>query len=144
MNLCALLLTLVMAGYPHRTEAVCVTPAVAEAKGLSHAAGWYNGDEDKVYVVYSPQVSPDYVLAVLAHELVHADDLRIGTLVNGYPSFYSQTNTTYDIEHYARLVTHINGSWAINETFPDALPTAHETAHFRALGVLPSWSTKES
>jgi len=120
------------------SEAVCISPAEAEAMGMGHAFGWYDGYEDRLYV--QEGLSFYYSMEVVAHEAAHAHDLRLGTRVNGYPSFFSETHTGFDVEEYARMVTFVSGWWPRDEVFPDVVPSSEDYWAMHLAGWLPSWA----
>lgn len=106
------------------TEVVCVSEQYASSVGMEHAAGWYNGDTDTAYVI--DDLDFGYTQEVLAHEFAHAWDLKKGTKLNGYPSFFSETHTGFDVEEFARLQTLHLRVWPANEVYPDVIPTSSE------------------
>lgn len=107
-----------MLGAAGETEVVCVSPEEATIDG---AIGWYDGYEDTAYVVEG--LSFGYTQEVLWHELAHAWDLKKGTEVNGYPSFFSETHTGFDVEQFARLQTLWMGVWPNGEEWTDVVPS---------------------
>ena len=112
----------------------CVSEEYATSVGMEHAAGWYNGDIDEIFVIDS--LTFQYTREVLAHELAHQADLEKGTRINGYPSFFSETHTGFDVEEWARMITYVNGDWPTNEVFPDAIPTQEDIIAMRDAGWL--------
>ena len=96
--------------------------------------GWYDGYQDTAYVVQG--LGHRYTVEVLWHELAHAWDLKKGTELNGYPSFFSETHTGFDLESFARLQTLRLGVWPEGETYPDTVPTDAEWAAMGAAGWL--------
>ena len=126
---------------PDHTEAACIPQDEVQQFWQQNyladdpgAAGWYDGDQDKIFVVAG--YGFEYATQVFAHEAAHAHDLARGTAVNGYPSWWSETHTSFDVEEWARLVTYVNGDWPADEQFPDAIPTAEEIAAMRDAGWL--------
>ena len=120
-----------MLGVADDTGMYCVSPEYAEEAGMGHALGWYDGYEDAAYVVTGQTI--EYTAEILWHELAHAWDLKKGTELNGYPSFFSETHTGFDLEAFARLQTLHLRVWPEGEAFPDAVPTDAEwTAMGRA------------
>jgi hypothetical protein len=111
------LAALTMVGAAGETEIVCISPEAAEMADMGHAAGWYNGDIDVAFV--KDDLGFSYTRAVLFHELAHSWDLRKGTELNGYPSFFSETHTGFDAEEFARLQTYQLGEWPEAEAYPD-------------------------
>jgi len=124
----------VLAGQAGDTELVCAAEGDRIEHGMEHAAGWYNGDTDTAYVMND--MSLEYTIEVLEHELAHAWDLKKGTELNGYPSFFSETHTGFDIEQFARLQTLWRGVWPAEEVYPDVIPTEDEWARMEAAGWL--------
>ena len=123
-----------MLGAAGETEVVCVSPEYAAAVDMEHALGWYNGYEDRAYVVEG--LSYGYTQEVLWHELAHAWDLKKGTEVNGYPSFFSETHTAFDLEQFARLQTLWLGVFPEDEVYHDTVPTDGEWRKMYAAGWL--------
>lgn len=137
MSLSALLCSMAlvfMSPHAGETSLACISPEAAEAEGMGHAAGWYNGDTDTAFVVEGLGLS--YSVDVLWHELAHSWDLRKGTELNGHPSFFSETHTGFSVEEFARLQTLHLGVWPEAEEFPDVIPTAEEWAVMENAGWL--------
>lgn len=95
---------------------------------------YYNGDVN--HITISDNLTLEYTVEVLWHEFAHAWDLQKGTELNGYPSFFSETHTGFDVEQFARLQTLYLGEWPEGETFPDTIPTEAEFAQMAAAGWL--------
>ena len=95
----------------------CISQDAADA-AVPGAAGWYDGDTNDIYVV--DNLTFAYTRQVLAHEVAHEADLTKGTELNGYPSFFSETHTGFDVEEWARMVTYTDGVWPTDERYPDA------------------------
>lgn len=121
------------------TEIFCISEGdrmewVAEWPHLDHAAGWYDGNTNTVYVMND--MGYEYTVEVLYHELAHAWDLEKGTLYNGEPSYFSATQTGFDVEEFARLQTLWLDMWPENEVFPDVVPTLSEWEAMERAGWL--------
>ena len=130
---CAIALFM-FAGQAGDTELVCAAEGEQIEHNMQNAAGWYNGYTDTVYVMYD--MSLEYTIQVLEHELAHAWDLKKGTELNGYPSYFSETHTGFDVEQFARLQTLWMGEWPEGEEFPDVIPTEDEWSRMEAAGWL--------
>jgi hypothetical protein len=96
--------------------------------------GFFDGNEN--HIVVSNDLTMDYTIEVLWHEAAHAWDLKKGTELNGYPSWYSETHTGFDVEQFARLQTLHLGVWPEWEVFPDVTPTDSEWALMEQAGWL--------
>jgi hypothetical protein len=124
---------------PAHTEAVCIPQDEVQQFWQQNyladdpgAAGWFDGNTDTIYIVTGWSIQYSY--EIFAHEAAHAHDWARGTEVNGYPSWWSQTHTGFDVEEWARLVTYVNGDWPADEQFPDPIPSAEDVATMRAAG----------
>lgn len=123
------------------TELECISPEAATAYWTEtygtedfYPLGWYNGYSDTVFLVEGQTFR--YSREIIWHELAHSWDLRKGTEVNGYPSYFSETHTGFSVEAYARLWTLYLGVWPQGEVFPDSVPSRAEYEAMEAAGWL--------
>ena len=124
-----------MAPHAGETSLECISAEEAtEVHGMENPLGWYNGDTDTAYVIEG--LSHTYTQEVIWHELAHAWDLKKGTELNGFPSFFSETHTGFDLESFARLQTLHLGVWPSGERYPGEIPTEAEWTAMESAGWL--------
>ena len=97
--------------------------------------GWFDVYTNSVFVM--DDLGYQYTTEVIEHEIGHAWDWQLGGRVNGYPSYFSETNTGFDLEEFARMYSFHAGMWPENEIYPDTIPTNAEFFAMEQDGWLP-------